>query len=69
MLVLPVSERGSLIIELEDFNITVAYLGMEDGEARIGIDAPEEYNIRRGRRGIDNSQKASDSPEGSPRDN
>lgn len=48
MLVVPRKEGQNLIIKMGDFDIVVAFLGMEDNRARIGVEAPREFDIIRG---------------------
>lgn len=48
MLVVPRRDGQTLIIKLEDCEITVAFLGMEENRGRIGIEAPQKYDIIRG---------------------
>ena len=48
MLVVPRKEGQSLIIKMGDFDVVVAYLGTQDGRARIGVEAPREFEIVRG---------------------
>ena len=59
MLVVPRKEGQNLVIKLDGFDIVVAFLGMEDNRARIGVEAPREFDIVRGEHERKNSRETS----------